>query len=267
MEPDRPLRLYRRRFQAYVDSFRGGGDFIDANIDIKEKHTRRVCLHALDLTRSLKSSRSERELAFLAALFHDIGRFPQIRRYSTFNDRSSENHAILGVREIKARDLLEGLPATMRRRVLSAVMVHNRLKLPPGLDPAQLRLVRILRDADKMDILDVLIQYYKSRENGDNSALDLDLPRGENLSEAALADIEAARCVSMQNVSSVQDFRLLQTSWVFDINSSWAMDRLRRLGRIEWLLNRLPPGNRTSRAVRSIKGYMETFEPVLRHSP
>jgi len=266
MDTARPLRLYQRRFQAYVDSFRGNDEFVDTNIDIKEKHTRRVCLHALALTRSLESSRSEREQAFLAALFHDIGRFPQIQRYATFNDRVSEDHALLGVREIKAAGLLEGLPETTRRRVLTAVMVHNRLKLPSGLDPAQLRLVRILRDADKMDILDVLIQYYQSRNNGDNPALDLDLPRGENLSEAALMDIEAARCVAMQNVASVQDFRLLQTSWVFDINSAWAMNRLRRLGQIDWLLNRLPPGDRSSRAIRSIKTYMDAFEPVLENS-
>ena len=261
------MRLYQRRFQAYVDSFRGGGDFIDANIDIKEKHTRRVCLHALALTRSLGSSRREREEAFLAALFHDTGRFPQIRRYATFNDQASENHAILGVREIKSRHLLRDLPEPMRRRVLTAVMAHNRLELPPGLDGAQLRLVRILRDADKMDILDVLIQYYGSRENGDNSALDLDLPRGEALSEAALADIEASRCVAMRNVESIQDFRLLQISWVFDINSAWAMERLRRLGRIDWLLHHLPPGTRSSRAIRSIKSHMDAFKPVLTRSP
>ena len=257
------LRLFMRRFDAYVDVFTGKDSFVDANIGIKTAHTRRVCRHALDIARSLESSRSERQLAFLAALFHDTGRFPQIHRYGTFNDQLSENHAVLGVREIKTKGLLNGLATPDRRRILTSVMLHNRRNLPASLEPATLRLCRILRDADKLDILDVLIGYYRSAENGSNPALDLDLPRGSSLSQSALADIAAARCVNIEHVHSIQDFRLLQTSWVFDLHSAWSMERVRRLKQIEWLLNQLPPGKDTDTAARRIHTYMAEFQPTL----
>ncbi|MDY0296303.1 MAG: HD domain-containing protein [Acidobacteriota bacterium] len=269
MHPRQPREFARfvRRFDAYVRSFKGTDAYVNTNIDIKIEHTHRVCRHALDIADSLELSREERKTVFLTALFHDIGRFPQIHDYGTFNDRSSINHAVLGVREIKAHDLLAGCAFDEQIRIRTAIMFHNRHTLPPGLTSATCRLCRILRDADKMDILDVLIHYYSSAENGSNPALDLELPTGSSLSAAALTDVETGRCVAIENVHSVQDFRLLQAAWVFDIHSAWAMSRLRRMGQIQWLLRQLPAGAAAERAARRINDYMDNFTPTLSSDP
>ncbi|MBN1197411.1 MAG: HD domain-containing protein [Candidatus Aminicenantes bacterium] len=263
----RTLAPFVRRFNNYIRAFKGTDPYVDANIDIKAEHTHRVCRHALDISDHLNLSGKERKEAFLAALFHDIGRFPQIYRHGTFNDRSSVNHATLGVVEIKANDLLSGLSDKERHRILTAVMFHNRHTLPPRLQPDASRLCRILRDADKMDILDVLINYYTSEKNGTNPALDLELPEGTALSEAALADIDAGRSVAIENVQSIQDFRLLQAAWVFDIHSAWAMERLRGMGQIDWLLQQLPSGKDADRAAHRIHDYMKNFTPTLLPHP
>ncbi|HDP93845.1 MAG TPA: HD domain-containing protein [Candidatus Aminicenantes bacterium] len=265
--PPRDFVPFIRRFNSYIRVFRGTDNYTNTNIDIKAEHTHRVCRHSLDICGSLNLSGKERKEAFLAALFHDVGRFSQIHRYGTFNDRTSVNHAMLGVIEIKANNLLAGILPEECRRILSAVMLHNRHTLPRRLKPAALRLCRVLRDADKMDILDVLINYYTSRKNGSNPALDLELPVGSTLSDAALADIDAGRSVAIENVQSIQDFRLLQAAWVFDIHSAWAMQRLRNLGQIDWLLQQLPPGRGAKRATRRIHDYMKNFTPTLLPRP
>jgi putative nucleotidyltransferase with HDIG domain len=52
------------------------------------------------------------ELAETIALFHDIGRFEQFKTYGTFDDRASENHATIGLKVLKATDILNRLTET-----------------------------------------------------------------------------------------------------------------------------------------------------------
>ena len=250
-----------RRFRAYVNSFMGQSTYVDHNITIKVEHTHRVCRHSLHIARSLDLSRDDRMLVLLSALFHDIGRFPQIVRYHTFNDRKSEDHARLGVREIKALNLLDGLGEQERHTILTAIMLYNRLRLPQGLSPRYRFLCSVIRDADKLDILDVLIDYYRSPENGQNPALDLELPVGESLSAQSLANVLSGRSVNMENVHSRLDFRLLQASWVFDIHFDYSMRRLRESGQIHWLLDQLPPDPQTRSAAEKIDLHMREFLP------
>ena len=252
---------YFRRFRSYVNSFRGKNAYVDHNITIKVEHTHRVCRHSFPIARSLDLSHKDRILVLLCALFHDIGRFPQIVRYNTFNDRKSEDHAHLGVREIKARHLLDGLGERERHAILTAIILHNRLHLPPGLSPRYRFLCNVIRDADNLDILDVLISYYRSPENGLNPALDLELPVGESLSARALDNVLSSRSVNMDTVHSRLDFRLLQASWVFDIHFDYSMRRLMESGQIRWLLDQLPPNPQTKAATDKINLHMKEFRP------
>jgi hypothetical protein len=45
------------------------------------------------------------------ALLHDVGRFPQYRRWRTFRDSESDNHARLSLEVIRHEAVLEHLPA------------------------------------------------------------------------------------------------------------------------------------------------------------
>lgn len=259
--PITDIRPYFRRFRAFVHHFTGHSPYVDRNISIKVDHTHRVCRNALNIARSLKRPREDRFLILLSALFHDTGRFPQIFRYKTFNDLKSEDHARLGVREIKARNLLEGLEERDRHAILSTVMLHNRLHLPASLSPRNRSLCNVIRDADKLDILSVLNHYYRSSENGRNPALDLELPPGNAISPKALADVLSARPVNIANVHSIHDFRLLQASWVFDLHFEYSMQHLRDTGQITWLLDQLPGGSQQTDARAKINHHMRGFRP------
>ena len=137
-----------------------GSEFDVANVQLKIDHTMRVLEFARQIAGPKGRAAGLRELAELAALFHDVGRFPQYARYRTFHDQMSVNHAYQGVVTLKQHRVLEDLPAAGRRLVLGAVALHNRRSLPRGL-PRELKdITQMVRDADKLDIFQVMLAHF-----------------------------------------------------------------------------------------------------------
>jgi len=62
--------------------------------------------------------------------------------------------------------IVEGLHRLERRLILRAVALHNRPRLPKGLEPRLDLLARMLRDADKIDIYRVMKAHYLSAAKG-----------------------------------------------------------------------------------------------------
>jgi len=73
-------------FAAYCRGFYTENMADNRNIALKEEHTRIVCENMNLLTNGLALDDNDRATAQAIALFHDLGRFEQYRRYSTFRD-------------------------------------------------------------------------------------------------------------------------------------------------------------------------------------
>lgn len=217
------IRSLRQRFLNYVAGFYGKDSYTDKNVKIKEGHTFRVCKHIIGIAESLNLEQEDVYIAETAALFHDIGRFEQLRKYKTFNDRKSENHAELGVKVLEQENLLADLTAAEQEIIIKTVKFHNVRDLPTGESEAVIFFLKMLKDADKLDILQVLTNYYSSADYGSNPALELDLPNAKKLSEAVVNEILESKTVNARHVKSPEDFRILQLSWVFDIHSDFAL--------------------------------------------
>ncbi|MFH1613762.1 MAG: hypothetical protein ABIG61_01580 [Planctomycetota bacterium] len=71
-------------FREYVKAFYGVSEYDDANIRLKDDHSRCVCEEILYLCDELGLDDSRRRLAEAIALLHDIGRFQQWRQYKTY---------------------------------------------------------------------------------------------------------------------------------------------------------------------------------------
>jgi len=214
---------FRQYFKEYVSGYYCKDSYVNQNVKIKEGHTLRVCKHIIAIAESLNVEREDVYIAEAAALFHDIGRFEQLRRYKTFNDMKSENHAELGVKVLEQENMLAGLKTAEQEIIMKAVKFHNARDLPAGESEAVIFFLKLLKDADKLDSLEVLTNYYSSADYGSNPALELDLPNAKKLSEAVVKEILASKPVNARNVKSPEDFRILQLSWVFDINFAFAL--------------------------------------------
>ena len=217
MTEDDTTRL-RHWFSSYVAGFYTGDVDMDQVYALKQNHTARVCMTIRRLGKALKLSAGELLLADAAGLLHDVGRFPQYSRYRTFRDRDSEDHGRLGLRVINRHGLLSAFSPAERRRMALAVAYHNAADLPPLADAAALLLLKLLRDADKLDIWRVVINHYSGRSRSPKAVTEFDLSGNGLCSPAVLAALHGRRVVPIDAVRSVCDAKLLYISWVFDLN-------------------------------------------------
>lgn len=79
-------------FAEYVRNY----DPSDEKIKLKIDHTYRVAGLCQSIAKSFNLSEADVDIAWLLGMLHDIGRFEQIRRFGTFSDADSVDHAEFG---------------------------------------------------------------------------------------------------------------------------------------------------------------------------
>lgn len=140
----------KQAFLHYVEAF----DIEDEQIRLKVVHTMHVCENSMYIAKQMKLPQEEQELAYIIGLLHDIGRFEQIRKYHTFLDAQSENHALLGVNILSQPHMLERFidEREYDEIILCAIRNHNRFEIEQDIASHCLIQTKILRDSDKIDI-------------------------------------------------------------------------------------------------------------------
>lgn len=238
-EAERAFSSLAARFREYVGGFYTGNEAEDYPLKVKEDHTFRVYRHALRIAGA--------EAAFavplatkalgLAALFHDVARFSQYRKYHTFADSVSFNHGAEGARTILRQGFLASEGEGLRRMVLACVALHNRKTVPAGLGGVTRDVLYALRDADKLDIMRVLADTLEGESRDDVVLMHLqDEPA--RYSPKVLADCEAGRVAAYLDMRYYNDFRILLCSWLFDLGFAES----RRIAKEEGHLDRLVQG-------------------------
>ncbi|HBG06694.1 MAG: HD family phosphohydrolase [Geobacteraceae bacterium GWC2_58_44] len=247
-----PLRAW---FASYCESFRSPDADLQRNFDLKELHTRNVCAAALLIAQGGDGRRQM--LAEVAALCHDLGRFPQFRDFRTFKDSESLNHAHLSAQILQQSDLLDFLPKHERDSVLFAVRLHNAFEVPAGLAPQTEELLRVLRDADKLDIWRIFMEYFHAPAGERASGAGLGFPDLPACSPDVLAAVGAQKMVQLSTMKSLNDFKLLQLSWVYDINFPGTLRLIRERGVLEQLAATLPREEEVLEVVARVREYLE----------
>lgn len=212
------LQYFKEHFTGYCKSFYSTNPEDQKNILLKEIHTFRVCDNILELASALSLNENRKLLAETVALFHDIGRFPQYARFRTFRDSISINHGLLGAEVLTQKKILQALPENEQGIVLESVKFHNAFSVPRKEEEDITFFIRLIRDADKLDIWRVFLEYYESPEEIKASAVGLGLPDSSEYSSDVLPTIYKKEIVSLAKIKTLNDFKLLQLSWIFDLN-------------------------------------------------
>jgi hypothetical protein len=230
-----------RRFAAYARSFDSGRAHEDRYLRLKEEHSRKVLALAERIAASEAdfSSPVMRRAVMLAALYHDIARFPQYARFHTFSDPRSFNHGAMGNRELGRLHLLAGEDAPVRRLVRSAVLLHNRSALPPALPADTRQTASALRDADKLDILRVMEEALRPGVPPDPTIL-LHVDDSPACNPRILEAVQAGHMALYSDLRSTTDFRILLCSWFYDLNYRSSRRIAARSGLYRALLAPLP---------------------------
>jgi len=240
MSPQELLPRLKTWFAEYVRGFDSDDPAVQRNMDLKAEHTRGVCEAIQEIGRSLELSEDDLCLAEASALLHDIGRFEQYRRYRTFADHRSVDHATLGVDVIQNNRVLEGLDPAAAHLIVRAVACHNRAALPNGESERSLFFIRLLRDADKVDIWRVVTDYYRNAENHRSRTIELDLPDRDSVSDPVTEALMNGRLVHMADLRTLQDFKLLQIGWIYDVNFRRTFEIVRERRYLEAIRGALP---------------------------
>lgn len=254
-------------FDAFVAAHRMDDPEDNAHLDLKRDHCLRVMDDARAQAVELGWSGHLVDLATIAGLCHDVGRFPQYRRYRTFCDPQSADHGRLGVEALTHHGGLAWLSPEERHLVRLSVAVHNRKILPPAVADRQDTagtLVRIVRDADKLDIMRVIVAYFR-KPGPKDPVVFRHLPEKPNaFTPSLIDDIEDGRNGSYDSMRSVNDFALVLLSWI----NTLSFARSRRLffgrGLVRDLFSVLPEHPDIAALSRR---YHARFAPVAANVP
>jgi hypothetical protein len=244
-------------FESYINSFSGLSPEQQNNFNIKKDHSLRVTENALQLSVQLGLSDFEEKAVVLAAVFHDIGRFRQIAEFSTLNDSVSGDHAQMAVDVLKEKDFLGKWNEGLQEIIFRIILLHNKFELPANQPEQELMLARLLRDADKLDIYKVLTDYYVRKNQPPNHMLTWELPQSNKVSAGVVREVLSGKMVSKKEVANEADVKILQMSWIYDINFKPTVGLILRNRYLEKIYETLPKNDQVIEIYRKIKVFAE----------
>jgi len=244
-------------FDAYCSSFNRLTENQMSGFAIKKEHSLRVAENSLWLAQKLEWTEEDQKIAFLIGLLHDLGRFRQLAEFDTFSDEKSVDHAEEAVKILKEENLFDELGIGYKELIFAAILNHNKFKIQEGLTGQEMLHSKLIRDADKLDIFRVLTEYYANRSGKANHTLTWDLPRGTAVSPSVSKEILAGKMVSKKNVASEMDVKIMQLSWVYDLNFRPTFEFLVKNRYMENVYNSLPKNDLVIEIYRKIKVFTE----------
>ena len=198
------MKPYLHLFNQYFKRF----DIKDTHILLKFHHSYRVMEYAKEIGKSIHLSEHDIWLCSMIGLFHDIGRFEQWTKYHTFWDQKSLDHGDLSCEIIEKENILENIDIDDKNIILTAIEYHNKYDIKAVKDDRILLFCKMIRDADKLDIL--LEQY--------NSVSKIE----ETLSKSLLKNLYDKNLCQDKYVKTDVDCILRQIGFVFDLNFTYS---------------------------------------------
>lgn len=230
--------LHEQSFLSYIEPFLQKK--LEPCLVLKKEHTFRVVESTELIIKNLFLSDEDRYCAKLIALYHDIGRFLQYEKYQTFLDNKSEDHAYIAVRILKKHAQFLKEPVHIQKKILSAVMLHNKIKLPDKLPDCYKELCQIIRDADKIDIFRVMMEHFDhdlpDKEQVTLSVKDEPLLYSKHILDRAMQKSD----IKYIDLVYVNDFKILICAWIFSLFYSQSKAIIKEKGYIQTILATLP---------------------------
>lgn len=250
------VKEYYNWFNVYVKKFYGEDSVVNQNIELKEKHTLKVSKHAVNIAKSLNLTEEQINTAEIIGLFHDIGRFEQFKKYKTFRDYLSENHATLGIKVLQENKILKNLDDSRKKIIVKAISLHNTKELPSNLTEEEAVFCKLIRDADKLDIFRIIIEYEKERKNNPNPAID-NLPFTPGYNNELLEDIFLSRRISNNVLKNYNDRKLYELSWILDLNFSFSFNYIKEKRVLKTLVDCLPKNEDINKLNKYLEQYID----------
>lgn len=247
----------RAWFAEYCSTFYTENGDDQRHFILKEEHTHNVCANIIRVAADEGLEDERLLLAETTALLHDVGRFEQYHQFRTFRDSVSVDHAALGAEIIREIDLLADLFPHEREVVNFAVENHNAFLIPAGIEGERLFYLKLLRDADKLDIWRVFIENYELPVKKRSEVVELGFPDQPVCSPDVLENILHNELVPLSSARTLSDFKLLQLSWVYDLSFTESFRVVAEKDIVRRIAATLPQGEGVRDALGAILSYVD----------
>lgn len=222
----------KKVFKEYVKDY----DIENPKIALKVAHIERVSEIAKNTAESLNLSKEDVELAELIGLLHDIGRFEQIKKYNTFVDSKSENHAKLGVDILFKQGLIRKFIEDDKydKIIELAIINHNKDKkdIDKDVSKEELLHIKLIRDSDKTDILYTLVV-------GNEKAIwETDDMSLEKITDEIYNEFMEKNSITYKNRKTSADLLVGHFTYAFDFNFDYGLKIIYDNNYYEKLYNR-----------------------------
>lgn len=224
----------KKAFAEYVKKY----DIKNDKIKLKIAHIERVSQIAKKLAINLELKEEDIKLAELIGLLHDIGRFEQVKKFNTFNDKKSVNHGELG-----AHILFDKKDGIIRNFIednqydsiiKKAIINHNKdtADISDNLTSREVLHTKIIRDSDKMDILYILT--YDNKETiWEKADLSDDI-----ISDEIYEEFMMNGSIDYEKRKSSADSLVGHFAYIFDFNFPDSIQYIKQQNYIEKIYNR-----------------------------
>ena len=230
---------------AYSSSFHNEDKEAMWGIGLKEAHIGFVRRNCKELAQWLKLTEHDVLLAELIGLLHDVGRFRQWSVYRTFRDNLSEDHAELGLKVIQEQSLYKELDSEDRSILLFAISNHNKKFIAQAPSERHLLFAKIIRDADKLDIYRVNIEY-------------VCVPPEGVFTPVCKENFLKAEQINGGDMQTVDDRKLLYLVWVYDLYFPWTMKKIVEKGYLDRVIATLPRDAEVEQAVERLRKFINS---------
>lgn len=206
------LEQAKEEFFKYIEKY----DLEKEGLKRKQLHSLRVMEECKRLSEELGLDEEKKEIAQLIGLLHDIGRFEQYSRNKSYLNEMLLDHANLGTQILLKDNYIKKYIDDKHyiAIILKAIKNHNKYKIEDDLNEEELLFAKIIRDADKLDILYEGVNIYwntqREKTSIENSNINIKLEQ-QFRAERPVKKIGNERNDTVDGV-------VIVLSYIFDIN-------------------------------------------------
>jgi len=252
------LEQLKKWFYDYAAGFYGKDELTDDNIRLKEDHTRRMCADILLIAEGLGLDDEQKRLAEITVLFHDVGRFKQFMKYRSYNDVGTENHSLLGLKVLAENKVLDCLSQREKEIIEEAIRLHGEKELPGNLDEETALFAKLVRDADKLDIYYVVINWLGDlRKNPQKYLGTMGFSAENKCSKHIIRAVLDDRTIDYREFETLNDMVIGQLGWVIDVNFVPTLKEIKKRGLLEQMAAFLPDTEDIRKVVRHVWQQLE----------
>ena len=225
------IKKAKQEVNKYINKY----DIDNDRIKTKVAHIGRVANMARKIAENLNLEKEDIELAELIGLLHDIGRFEQVRIYNTFVDRDSVNHGELGVKILFEDRLIDKFVEDRQYDDIIKKSILNHNRSPKNIETSSERELlhsKIIRDADKIDILYILTFGKKeiAWEKADLS--------NDTISDEIYREFIEEKSIDYSKRQTSADILVSHFAYIYDINFKCSLKIIKENKYLEKIYNR-----------------------------